>query len=117
MKLYEPVVNNVSSLMFKVFRMGAPVELSDAIPMLENLGLRVISEHPYQMQRDGKPAIWLHKFSLVYDLPAWVDVPSVKDSFQHAFEAIWRGEAESEDRKSTRLNSSHVAISYAVFCL
>src|SRR5690625_1025503 len=25
--------------------------------------------------------------------------------------------AGSEDRKSTRLNSSHVAISYAVFCL
>src|SRR5439155_19920262 len=25
--------------------------------------------------------------------------------------------AEDEDRKSTRLNSSHVAISYAVFCL
>src|SRR5207253_3679283 len=27
------------------------------------------------------------------------------------------GEAEELDRKSTRLNSSHVAISYAVFCL
>src|SRR5437870_7883879 len=26
-------------------------------------------------------------------------------------------EAETKDRKSTRLNSSHVAISYAVFCL
>src|SRR5207253_10865561 len=26
-------------------------------------------------------------------------------------------EAEAADRKSTRLNSSHVAISYAVFCL
>src|SRR5699024_12072679 len=26
-------------------------------------------------------------------------------------------QAESEDRKSTRLNSSHVSISYAVFCL
>src|SRR5207253_9098193 len=25
--------------------------------------------------------------------------------------------AQSQDRKSTRLNSSHVAISYAVFCL
>src|SRR5690625_7089689 len=25
--------------------------------------------------------------------------------------------AQEEDRKSTRLNSSHVAISYAVFCL
>src|SRR5690625_6948769 len=27
------------------------------------------------------------------------------------------GHEGSEDRKSTRLNSSHVAISYAVFCL
>src|SRR5207253_3948233 len=27
------------------------------------------------------------------------------------------GDEEDEDRKSTRLNSSHVAISYAVFCL
>src|SRR5207253_5293818 len=27
------------------------------------------------------------------------------------------GEMRSSDRKSTRLNSSHVAISYAVFCL
>src|SRR5438067_10471506 len=27
------------------------------------------------------------------------------------------GEAEAGDRKSTRLNSSHVSISYAVFCL
>src|SRR5437588_13127918 len=29
---------------------------------------------------------------------------------------IWRDEHE-EDRKSTRLNSSHTVISYAVFCL
>src|SRR5260221_7432859 len=28
-----------------------------------------------------------------------------------------RGQAEMEDRKSTRLNSSHTVISYAVFCL
>src|SRR3989442_2591798 len=31
----------------------------------------------------------------------------------HRCAASWR----SEDRKSTRLNSSHVRISYAVFCL
>src|SRR5690606_41491919 len=29
---------------------------------------------------------------------------------------MWRGPSQ-EDRKSTRLNSSHVKISYAVFCL
>src|SRR5437868_11320147 len=40
-----------------------------------------------------------------------------------AAEAIKRGDSSTaflrrfEDRKSTRLNSSHVSISYAVFCL
>src|SRR5256885_6982585 len=29
----------------------------------------------------------------------------------------WEGEGLSKDRKSTRLNSSHLVISYAVFCL
>src|SRR3712207_8964758 len=31
--------------------------------------------------------------------------------------AQWARGAESQDRKSTRLNSSHANISYAVFCL
>src|SRR3712207_7801820 len=31
--------------------------------------------------------------------------------------AVLRPEAERRDRKSTRLNSSHANISYAVFCL
>src|SRR2546422_7207898 len=30
---------------------------------------------------------------------------------------LWNGRAEQIDRKSTRLNSSHGYISYAVFCL
>src|SRR5690625_5927875 len=31
--------------------------------------------------------------------------------------SLYPGNLQDEDRKSTRLNSSHVAISYAVFCL
>src|SRR5205807_10370793 len=39
--------------------------------------------------------------------PEPVDVADVEES----------GEPQAEDRKSTRLNSSHLVISYAVFCL
>src|SRR5439155_15361339 len=35
----------------------------------------------------------------------------------YRFPALPVGHYRLEDRKSTRLNSSHVAISYAVFCL
>src|SRR5690625_3887384 len=40
-----------------------------------------------------------------------IDRPEIKDRLTRAMENVRR------ERKSTRLNSSHVAISYAVFCL
>src|SRR5690625_6198526 len=41
----------------------------------------------------------------------------VGDELAHLRHPVRAGEEEEVDRKSTRLNSSHVAISYAVFCL
>src|SRR5690625_1784300 len=41
-----------------------------------------------------------------------------KDEEQASFNSIFMmADSGARDRKSTRLNSSHVAISYAVFCL
>src|SRR5437899_9277523 len=37
--------------------------------------------------------------------------------FAFARHQVGEGETTSTDRKSTRLNSSHLGISYAVFCL
>src|SRR3712207_7815710 len=37
--------------------------------------------------------------------------------FRARFEREWHAAARIQDRKSTRLNSSHANISYAVFCL
>src|SRR5256885_7612823 len=37
--------------------------------------------------------------------------------FQDLFDAVYVGIQRTADRKSTRLNSSHLVISYAVFCL
>src|SRR5690625_6604880 len=43
---------------------------------------------------------------------------SIFEAFNHYYQLGGYGSAGAqEDRKSTRLNSSHVAISYAVFCL
>src|SRR5690606_40707646 len=42
---------------------------------------------------------------------------SRKDAIYAAYDRFYKGDIAKEDRKSTRLNSSHVKISYAVFCL
>src|SRR3712207_8783566 len=45
-------------------------------------------------------------------------VPRPRDGVAGAPGSVsaWRGEGTGPDRKSTRLNSSHAKISYAVFC-
>src|SRR5207253_4481023 len=40
-----------------------------------------------------------------------------REQAQHPAVLVRLGAVPARDRKSTRLNSSHVAISYAVFCL
>src|SRR5690625_6322785 len=46
-----------------------------------------------------------------------VDVPVDFEADGHQFTEGTQSMDGEQDRKSTRLNSSHVAISYAVFCL
>src|SRR5690625_6608707 len=46
-----------------------------------------------------------------------LDLEAVADLIDYVSEKFAVDSGKFEDRKSTRLNSSHVAISYAVFCL
>src|SRR5690554_7605026 len=45
------------------------------------------------------------------------DIPNIPEIYVHRIGRTGRAGSEGVDRKSTRLNSSHVRISYAVFCL
>src|SRR5699024_12788887 len=61
---------------------------------------------------------------LVVDVDKNVSVEDINASFERAAQGDFKGIihysneplVSIEDRKSTRLNSSHVSISYAVFC-
>src|SRR5690606_41412219 len=44
-----------TALRFKLYRSGGDIALSDALPLMENLGLRVVTEHPYRLECDGAP--------------------------------------------------------------
>ncbi|HET6604778.1 MAG TPA: NAD-glutamate dehydrogenase domain-containing protein [Xanthomonadaceae bacterium] len=82
-------------LRFKLFRSGSPIPLSDALPMMENMGLRVLSEHPYEMKLEDA-TVFIQDFEIVLVDGTEVDVDAIRDSFERAFEQIWRGQAESD---------------------
>jgi glutamate dehydrogenase len=96
MSFYQPMGAEKNSMRFKVFHLDNPLELSDVIPVLEHLGLRVLGEHPYQITIKQGQDVWLHDFNLLFGLDADVDVHSTRHNFQDAFAAIWRGKAESD---------------------
>lgn len=96
MSLYQTANAEPNSLRFKVFRRDEPLELSDVIPVLENLGLRVISEHPYHIVDSKGESVYLHHFNLFFNLSTKVEVKAVKNTFQEAFAAVWHGHAESD---------------------
>lgn len=77
---------------FKVYRYGEPMMLSAVLPVLHSLGVRVVDEHPYEVERvDGR--IWLYDFGL--RLPeGHQELAEVRPHVENAFAAAWRGEAE-----------------------
>lgn len=124
LSFYQPVGAEERFVRFKIFSLGRSLELSDVIPVLENLGLRVIGEHPFKIEPvlDGEAhTIWLHDFELQYDLPVIIDVHAAKIHFQEAFAAVWHGKSDSDEFNrlvlGARLNWREVVVlrAYAAY--
>ena len=96
MSFYQPPAAAKDLMRFKVLHCDTPLELSAMVPLLENLGFRVQGEHPYQIQRSDGSCVFLSDFTLKFRLNVDVDVPSVRNNFQEAFRATWKGEADND---------------------
>ena len=94
MSLYRPPHSPPGYLRFKTFHREQTIPISDALPMLENMGVRVISERPYEVDLADGGLIWIQDFELVH--PGELDVEKVKEAFQEQFARVWRGEAQSD---------------------
>ena len=96
MSLYRNVADTGNAFKFKLFNPEYLLPLSDVIPILENLGLRVIGEHPYGIHRSDGKQFWVHDFSMIYTFSDNIDLHESKQNFQDAFRAIWFGKAEND---------------------
>ncbi|GAB3036586.1 NAD-glutamate dehydrogenase [Oleiagrimonas citrea] len=94
MSFYRPQ-QQPDQLRFKVYRRGVDIPLSDMLPQLENLGLRVLTEHVYDMQVDDA-RLFIQDFEVRPDGDLLFPVDQVGGHFEGAFENVWRGNAESD---------------------
>ena len=85
-----------SVVKFKVFHRGGPIALSKRVPMLEDMGLRVIDEQTHELAPVDHARVFVHDMQLeradgeIFDL-------ALSASLAHdAFLAVWYGDAESD---------------------
>ncbi len=96
MSLYRPLEAPSDELRFKLFRYDKPVSLSEALPMLENMGLTVSSEHPSCIVPEGDVPVWMHDFSMLHGEGPDLDLDRIRDLFQEAFSRVWHGAIEND---------------------
>ncbi|MCY7305851.1 MAG: NAD-glutamate dehydrogenase [Rhodoferax sp.] len=89
-QLYRPLNAAAGVLRFKIYSV-AKVALSDSLPVLENMGARVLDEHPYQIGDEG---LWIHDLGI--QVPETTDFSRIRDRFESLFALTWRREVESD---------------------
>ncbi|MDP3814732.1 NAD-glutamate dehydrogenase [Pseudomonas sp.] len=96
MSFYQPMIQDGQQLHCKLYHADTPLPLSDVLPILENLGLRVLGEFPYKLRRADGREFWIHDFAFTYAEGLDVDIQQLNDTLQGAFVNIVGGEAEND---------------------
>ncbi len=96
LSFYEALEREPEELNFKLYHHGEALPLSDVLPILENLGLRVIDEHPYQVEVNNE-CIWIHDFNLRYTGHQQVTTTTMQSVFEDAFLNVWYGHAGNDE--------------------
>ncbi|MGF6694700.1 glutamate dehydrogenase [Metapseudomonas resinovorans] len=96
MSFYQPLAQGEQQLHCKLYHADTPLALSDVLPILENLGLRVLGEFPYRLVRQDGRQYWIHDFAFTSALGDDVDIQQLNDTLQDAFVHIVGGHAEND---------------------
>jgi glutamate dehydrogenase len=98
MNLYRPAGAAPHELRLKIYTCGPSVPLSDLLPMLEAMGLRVNDEVPFALRPEGEEdrGLWIRDLELVSEDGAAVPLEEVRDAFHEAFAQVWRGAIEGD---------------------
>jgi len=80
----------------KVWSHREPVPLSDRVPVLENMGFRVVDERTYHIQPEGHAGAWFHDMLLERRDGAPIELDDGKARLEAAFLMVMRGLAESD---------------------
>lgn len=98
MLFYQPqeAALNDNKVRLKLFHKDEPIHLSDVLPMLENFGLRVINERPYEVTTSDGSTFWILDFLMTVKVANTDNIADSQDRFQTALSQVWQKKLEDD---------------------
>ena len=93
LNLYEPFDGAAGERRFKIYRRGGAISLATVLPILQQMGVEVTDERPYDVESPAG-VMWIYDFGLRVEAGQAFELDSLKARFQEAFRAAWNGQAE-----------------------
>ncbi|HSL79746.1 MAG TPA: NAD-glutamate dehydrogenase domain-containing protein, partial [Pseudolabrys sp.] len=92
------------SVGLKVWTYARPLPLSERVPVLENMGFRVVDEHTYQIEGKDRAGVWFHDMLLTRADGGAIDLDTGGVQLETAFLMIMRGGAENDGYNALTLH-------------
>lgn len=97
MNLYRAGSDPLKMVRFKLFSVGDSITLSQVVPILENMGLKIISERPYEIiPKNRQKVTWINDYCMMSKTEEILQIDAIKSIFQEAFYCIWEGTVEND---------------------
>jgi glutamate dehydrogenase len=95
-ELYRDASAAPASAGLKVLSRNRPIPLSERVPVLENMGFRVVDERTYHIQPLERSDAWFHDMTLESALGRPLDLAVLKERLESCFLAVMGGRAEND---------------------
>jgi glutamate dehydrogenase len=95
-EFYDPTQGGADATGLKVWSYNRPIPLSERVPILENMGFRVVDETTYEVTPAAASSVWLHDMMLerVDGLP--FNITQSKQALESCLLVVMRGVAEND---------------------
>jgi glutamate dehydrogenase len=103
--IYRPEPRRKDKFFLKIFRNQDAIPISDLLPMLENMGLKVIAERPYELEFPGGRRAWIQDLELVMQASMAIQFESLAREIKSAFTAVWTGRMDSDSFNQLTLSA------------
>jgi NAD-specific glutamate dehydrogenase/predicted ATPase len=96
-QLHHPFESPEGFLELELIHVGEPIAVHDLLPVLENLGVWVLDERPYEIRPEGSAPVRIYALGLTSaQVTEGASDPGTLELFEDAFAQVWQRAAEND---------------------